>query len=116
MSAGEGWSFGIAAVVSAGVVALWLWRYGVPRPKQSYPAKSARYLELERDRVLGAAKGIASAAVGFLTVLVTAYFENKPLGRIPGLFLVCYVVGAAGCVAVAAWMSGQTRNFVSNIS
>jgi hypothetical protein len=123
MSAGEAWSFGVAAVVSTGLVALWVWLYGVPKPKQpddppkedDPPASSMKYLELERDRVLGAAKGIGSAAVGFLTVLVTAYFQNNPLNRIPSLFLVCYVVGAAGCIAVAAWISGQTREFVKNI-
>ena len=116
MSAGEGLACGVAALVSAGLATLWLCRYGVPKPRNGVPAANVKYLEFERDRVLGAAKGIGSAAVGFLTVLVTAYLAPKGLHGIPGFFLVCYVLGAVACIALAAWLNGQTRSFVASLT
>ncbi|HEY7049572.1 MAG TPA: hypothetical protein VH373_20315 [Jatrophihabitantaceae bacterium] len=112
MSTGQAWGFWVSAGVSLAVSVLWLYLYGMPRaPANTY--LSSKFYELERDRVLSAAKGIASTAVGFLTVLVTIFLDRTvPIG-IPAWFLVCYVVGAAGCVVVAAWMNGTTRRFVA---
>jgi peptidoglycan/LPS O-acetylase OafA/YrhL len=115
MSAGEAWGCGVTAFVSVGISALWLRTYGVPKRPFGAAPPSTKYLELERDRVLGAAKGIASTAIGFLTVLVTAYLDRKNLAEIPEFFLVCYVLGSLGCVAIAAWMNGRTRGFVADI-
>jgi hypothetical protein len=115
VSTGAWSAFGVAAGVTVGISVLWLYSYGVPRQPAGFGPISPKYLELERDRVLGAAKGIGSAAIGFLTVLVTAYLDRKNLAEIPAVFLACYVVGAVGCVAIAAWMNGRTRRFVEGI-
>jgi peptidoglycan/LPS O-acetylase OafA/YrhL len=114
MSAGEAWGCGVTAFVSVGISTLWLYRYGIPRRPTGVYA-SGKYLELERDRVLGAAKGIASAAIGFLTVLVTAYLDTTKRQGIPGFFSTCLVLGALGCIAIAAWINGRTRTFVATI-
>jgi hypothetical protein len=44
-----------------------------------------------------------------------AHLDRKNLATIPGFFLACYVLGALGSLAIAAWMNGRTRDFVSAI-
>ena len=109
-------TFLVTGSLTAAVLCWWVTSYGSPRLPTGYVAVSDKYLELERDRVLTAAKGIASTAVGFLTVLVTAFFESKPgIGSVPDVFLYSYVLGAAGCIALAAAMNADTRDFVADI-
>ena len=108
-------TFVVTALTTALFVLYWVVAYGLPRGPSSGVAVSAKFLELERGRVLGAAKGIATSAVGFLTVLVTAYLDTKPRDSVPDIFLYAYVFGAVGSVALAAVMNAQTRDFIADI-
>ena len=71
-------TFLVTGSLTAAALCWWVTSYGSPGLPTGYVAVSGKYRELERDRVFTAAKGIASTAVGFLTVLVTAFSRASP--------------------------------------
>jgi hypothetical protein len=113
------WMLVSAAVVTAGVLA-WARSYGYPSSTftvqgQQVMVNSAKFLELERDRVLASAKGIAATASGFVVTLVTGYLKDGITQTVSLWSLVGCIVGAAGCICLAASTSGSTRAFVRTL-
>jgi hypothetical protein len=113
------WMVVSAAVVATGVLA-WAGTYGYPSARirvdgQLVLVRSAKFVELERDRVLASAKGIAATASGFVVTLVTGYLKDGITATVSLWSLVGCIVGAAGCIWLAASTSGSTRAFVRDL-
>lgn len=113
------WMLISGAVVAAGVLA-WARSYGYPRSRfkvngEWASAESAKFLELERERVLASAKGIAATASGFVVTLVTGYLKDGITQSVSLWSLVGCIVGAASCIWLAASTSGSTRAYVRNL-
>jgi peptidoglycan/LPS O-acetylase OafA/YrhL len=108
-----------AALVAGGVLA-WARSYGYPQSEFTVRGKwvsagSVKFRELERERVLASAKGIAASASGFVVTLVTGYLKDGITRTVSLWSLVGCIVGAAGCLWLAASTSGSTRAFVRNV-
>ena len=110
--------------VSAGVVglgiAIWAAQYGYPRDRfrvggTLITVTSPKFVELERERVLAAAKGIAATASGFVVTLVTGYLKDGITQAVSLWSLVGCIVGAASCLWLAASIGGSTREFVREL-
>ena len=113
------WMLISAALVASGVLA-WASSYGYPSSTFKVDGKwtlveSAKFLELERDRVLASAKGIAATASGFVVTLVTGYLKDGITATVSLWSLVGCIAGAAGCIWLAASTSASTRAFVRTL-
>lgn len=110
------WLLISTTVVTCGVLA-WTSTYGYPRSRVKvggtwWDIHSEKFLELERDRVLASAKGIAAATSGFVVTLVTGYLKDSITQTVSLWSLLGCIVGAGGCLWLAALTSGSTRAFV----
>lgn len=63
----------------------------------------------ERDRVLALAKGTATSAIGFLGAVIVALLKHEINDGVPGVAVLCCLLGAAGLLAFAARMSMSVR-------
>ncbi len=63
----------------------------------------------ERERIFGAAKGIASTAAGFLVTLVTILLKDEIKVELSGWSILGIVLGAVGGLVLAASLSARTR-------
>jgi hypothetical protein len=80
-----------------------------PDPLQEWHDK---LIEWERNRVLSAAKGIGSSAIGFLTALVLALAKGEIAVQVSGFSLLGCALGALGALVLAAAMNAATRKFL----
>jgi hypothetical protein len=67
----------------------------------------------ERDRMLGAAKGIASAAAGFLVTLLTILLKGEIDVSITGWTVLGMIAGLVGSLLLAATIAADSRSFVA---
>ena len=106
------WSFIISAI---GLV-WWYGYYAFPirisnfNPKDEWHRKMA---ELERDRVLSSAKGIASTSAGFFIAILTALLKGEIAATVPMDATLGCVAGALGALLLAAAISASTQPFTS---
>ncbi|WP_157611074.1 hypothetical protein [Terrabacter sp. Soil810] len=99
-----GFAVGLAVLIPAYLSCL-------PRPVAGAQVQDHRTLvEWEKDRVLGAGKGMASVAAGFLIAVVTAALKSE-LGSVPVWAALGCVAGSIGMLLIAAELSRQSADF-----
>jgi hypothetical protein len=99
-----GFVVGLAVLIPA-------YRACLPRAVVGAKEQDHRALvEWEKDRVLGAGKGMASVAGGFLVAVLAAALKAE-LGSVPVVAAVGCIAGSVGMLLLAAELSRQSTEF-----
>ncbi|VVJ24896.1 Uncharacterised protein [Amycolatopsis camponoti] len=106
VGAAASFTFAGTAVVVAPVSAWAFKKVGLPQWPQS---TALDHVVWERDRVLALAKGTATSALGFLSAVIVALLKHEINDRVPGLAVLCCLLGAVGLLVFAARMSVSVR-------
>jgi hypothetical protein len=113
MDATNGLVFGLALVVTGlGITALLRWSGAVDLdPFDEGQEWDRQLVTWEYDRLTGIATGLASAAVGFLGSLAVAAAKGEIDAGISTLDVVGCYLGIVGCLAAAAVLQREARDF-----
>jgi hypothetical protein len=104
----------VLASAFAGVEVLFLVALFTLYPTKLGPSTfsdGVKLVEWERDRVMSAAKGIASTAAGFLVAIATALLKVEIGNEIPRVAVLGCVLGAVGALLLGADLARSTRAF-----
>jgi hypothetical protein len=109
----ELWVIVGGGVVTIVVMSAWLNLSGFGQVDRTGSWDASRLAEVvgwERERMLGAARGVASTAGGFLLTLVTLLLKDEIKVTLTGWSILGLVLGAVGSLVLAASLSARTRN------
>jgi peptidoglycan/LPS O-acetylase OafA/YrhL len=106
---------GAGAVLGLGLVYV-AGRYCSPRRVTGFVGSplELKVVEWERDRVMAAAKGLASTAAGFFVTVVTALLTKDIPSDVNILALIGCLAGAIGTLVLAGHLSRLSSQFIRN--